>query len=55
VASLDRALGGQLRHAWSRPGKFTLREETLRYTQHDPVVAWSMMFGLNHSADAQTD
>jgi hypothetical protein len=48
---LDRALGGQLRHAWSRPGKFTLREETLRYTQHDPVVAWSMMFGLNDRVD----
>ena len=49
--ALDRALGGQLRRAWSRPGKFTLRQETLRYTQHDPVVAWAMMFGLSDRVD----
>jgi hypothetical protein len=48
---LDRALAGQLRKAWSRAGKFTLREETLRYTQHDPLVAWAMMFGLSDRVD----
>lgn len=49
--ALDRALGGQLRRAWARPGKYTLRTETLRYTQRDPLVAWSMMFGLSDRAD----
>ena len=49
--ALDRALGGQLRRAWAQPGKYTLREETLRYTQRDPLVAWSMMFGLGDRVD----
>jgi hypothetical protein len=49
--ALDRALGGQLRRAWARPSKYTLRAETLRYTQHDPLVAWAMMFGLSDRVD----
>jgi hypothetical protein len=49
--ALDRALGGQLRRAWAQPSKYTLRAETLRYTQHDPLVAWSMMFGLSDRVD----
>jgi hypothetical protein len=51
--ALDRALGGQLRRAWAQPGKYTLREQTLRYTQRDPLVAWSMMFGLSDRVDHQ--
>ena len=49
--ALDRALGGQLRRVWSRPANSTLRKETLRYTQHDPLVAWAMMFGLSDRVD----
>jgi hypothetical protein len=48
---LDRALHGQLRRAWSAPGKFTLRQETQRYTEHDLVTEWLMMFGLNDQVD----
>jgi hypothetical protein len=48
---LDHALGGQLKRAWSTPGRFTLREQTRRYTQHDPVMEWLMMFGLNDTVD----
>lgn len=48
---LDQALGGQLRRAWSAPARFTLREQTRIYTQHDPSTEWLMMFGLNGSVD----
>lgn len=48
---LDTALRGQLRRAWSKRGPFTLRQETMRHTQHDPLTEWSMMFALNGSVD----
>jgi hypothetical protein len=48
---LDAALHGQLRRAWSVPAKFSLRDETRRYTQHDFLTEWSMMFGLSDSVD----
>jgi hypothetical protein len=48
---LDQALHGQLRAALSQPAKFTLREETRRYTQHDWLTEWSMMLALNGSVD----
>jgi hypothetical protein len=48
---LDQALGGQLRRTWAAPSRFTLRQETRRYTQHDILTEWLMMFGLNGSVD----
>ena len=48
---LDEALGGQLRRAWSKRARFTLREQTLRYTQHDVWTQWAMMLLLNDSVD----
>lgn len=39
---LDAALHGQLRRAWSVPSQFTLRDQTRRYTQHDPLTEWSI-------------
>jgi len=48
---LDAALHGQLRRAWSTRAPFTLRQETMRHTQRDPLVEWSMMFALNGSVD----
>jgi len=48
---IDHALNGQLKKALSKPGRFTLREHTRRYMQHDPLIDWLMMFGLNDSVD----
>ena len=48
---LDAALHGQLRRAWSVAAPFTLRDETRRYTRHDRLTEWSMMFGLSSSVD----
>jgi hypothetical protein len=48
---LDDALHGQLRQAWSGRARFTLRQDTMRHTQHDLLTEWAMMFGLNASVD----
>jgi hypothetical protein len=48
---LDDALHGQLRQAWSGRARFTLRQDTMRHTQHDLLTEWGMMFGLNASVD----
>jgi hypothetical protein len=48
---LDRALNGEIRRAWSPRARFDLRGQTQRYTQHDPVIEWLMMFGLNDRVD----
>jgi hypothetical protein len=48
---IDHAFDGQLKRALSSPGRFTLREHTRRYMQHDVLVDWLMMFGLNDSVD----
>lgn len=48
---LDEALRGQLRRAWSGPARFTLRQDTMRHTQHDLLTEWAMMLGLNASVD----
>lgn len=48
---IDHALHGQLKRALSTPGRFTLRQHTRRYMQHDPLIDWLMMFGLNDSVD----
>jgi hypothetical protein len=48
---LDAALRGQLRGAWSTSARLTLRQQTMRYTQHDTLAQWAMMFGLNGSVD----
>lgn len=48
---LDGALHGQLRQAWSGPARFTLRQDTMRHTQHDLLTEWGMMFALSASVD----
>ena len=48
---LDDALHGQLRQAWSGRARFTLREDTMRHTQHDLLTEWGMMLALNASVD----
>lgn len=48
---LDRALHGQLRKQWSHVARFTLREETRRYTERDPLTQWGMMLALDGSVD----
>lgn len=48
---LDEALRGQLRQAWSSRARFTLRQDTMRHTQHDLLTEWAMMLGLNASVD----
>lgn len=48
---IDEALHGQLRKAWSKPSRFTLRQETRRYTQHDVFTEWSMMLLLSARVD----
>jgi hypothetical protein len=48
---LDGALNGQLRRAWAGRARFSVRQDTLRHTQHDPLTAWAMMLGLNGSVD----
>jgi hypothetical protein len=48
---LDAALHGKLRKQWSRGARFTLREETRRYTDRDALTQWAMMLGLNASVD----
>ena len=48
---LDDALRGQLRQAWSGRARFTLRQDTMRHTQHDLLTEWGMMLGLNASVD----
>lgn len=48
---LDGALRGQLRRAWSGRARFTLRQDTMRHTQHDAFTEWAMMLALNSSVD----
>jgi hypothetical protein len=48
---IDAALNGQLRKAWSKPSRFTLRQETRRYTQQDVFTEWSMMLLLSGRVD----
>lgn len=48
---LDGALHGQLRRAWADRARFTLRQDTMRHTQQDPLVEWLMMLALNGSVD----
>jgi len=48
---LDDALHGQLRQAWSGRARFTLRQDTMRHTQHDLLTEWGMMLALNASVD----
>ncbi|HET8935163.1 MAG TPA: DUF4105 domain-containing protein [Polyangiales bacterium] len=48
---LDGALHGQLRRAWSGRARFTLRQDTMRHTQNDPLTEWGMMLALNSSVD----
>lgn len=50
---LDGALHGQLRRAWSGRARFTLRQDTMRHTQHDLLTEWGMMLALNSSVDRQ--
>src|SRR6185312_8881281 len=50
---LDAALHGQLRRAWAGKARFTLRQDTMRYTQHDLLTEWTMMLALNNSVDRQ--
>jgi hypothetical protein len=48
---LDRALDGTLKRSWAKRARWNLREQTQRYTRHDPWVEWLMMFGLNDRVD----
>lgn len=48
---LDGALHGQLSKQWSHAARFTLREETRRYTERDPLTQWGMMVALDGSVD----
>lgn len=48
---LDEALDGQFLRAHSVPARMSYREHTLRYTEHDPIVAMLLVFWMNDSME----
>lgn len=48
---LDDAIGGQLRLAHTVPARMTYREHTLRYTEHDSIVAMLLVLWMNDSME----
>jgi len=48
---IDKAVHGQFADFTNKPARFTLREHTIRYTQHDPLMEWLLMFLMNNSID----
>ena len=48
---IDRAIDGQLRAYTAVPGEMTLRELTRRFTHHQYIWTWLLMFPMNDSID----
>lgn len=47
----DEALGGQFHQETDSAARFTLREETMRYTAQHPLEQWVLLFLMNNSID----
>lgn len=47
----DQAVNGQFHIATDSTARFTLREETMRYTAQQPLMQWVLLFLMNDSID----
>ncbi len=48
---IDATVDGQLAEATAIPGRMTLREHTRRFTEHDPLMDWLLMFLMSEVID----
>ncbi len=47
----DEALDGRFHTGTDSAARFTLREETMRYTDREPLMQWVLMFLMNNTID----